>query len=254
MGKIVNVIVLILGVAMIAYWLLLGICVRFGQSLMFLWPLMGGLCIARYFYWRHVYAAGVYPPSAPVTVLRILFGALLLVFLAVEVCIAAGGAVTPPENTDYIIVLGARVNPDGPSGSLRNRIETAREYLSAHPDTKAVLSGGRGADEPMSEAQCMFEHLTAGGIDPGRLMIEDQSRDTAENLRNSYALIGDENASVAVVTNDFHMLRARALARGQGHAVGGVPVPTSAISYPHYMLREFAGVCYETVRGNLKFR
>ena len=53
-GRIVNWIILILGIAMIAYYLALGLAVRFGQSLQFLWLIGGCLCIARYFYWRHV--------------------------------------------------------------------------------------------------------------------------------------------------------------------------------------------------------
>ena len=250
MGKTINVIVLILGVAMIVYWLILGICVRFGQSIMFLWPLVGGLCIARYFWWRHIYATGCMPPMLPVWIARIALGALLALFLIVEGIILSGGMIQPMENADYIIVLGARVNPDGPSGALRNRTQVAYEYLIDHPNTRAVLSGGQGADEPMSEAMCMYALLTAKGIDPERLILEDQSEDTSANLENSRALI-DPNASVALVTNNFHMFRARMLAKKMGWSVGGVPVATSPISFPHYMLREFAGIAYEFVRGNI---
>ena len=250
MGKTINVIVLILGVAMIVYWLILGICVRFGQSIMFLWPLAGGLCIARFFWWQHIYATGNYPPMLPIWIARIALGALLLVFFIVEGMILAGGMIAPMENADYIIVLGARVNPDGPSGALRNRTQVAYEYLIDHPDTRAVLSGGQGADEPMSEAQCMYNLLTARGVDPDRLIIEDASADTSANLENSRALI-EPDTSAALVTNNFHMFRARMLAKKMGWSVGGVPVATSPISFPHYMLREFAGVAYEFVRGNI---
>lgn len=249
MGKTVNVIVLILGILMIAYWLALGICVRFGQSLMFLWPLAGGLCIARYFVWRHIYATGNYPPAVPILIARIALAALLVLFLAVEGVILAGGAIKPDENADYIVMLGARVNPDGPSGALRNRIQVTYEYLARHPGAKAVLSGGQGADEPMSEARCAYGILVGRGVDPDRLIIEDRSRDTSENLINSRKLI-PEGASAALVTNNFHMMRARALARGLGWDVGGIPVATSAISLPHYLLREFACVAFEFVHGN----
>ncbi len=249
MGKTINVIILILGIAMILYWLCLGICVRFGQSLMFLWPLAGGLCIARYFWWRHIYATGCYPPAVPILIARIALAALLALFLIVEGIILAGGMIRPADDAEYIVVLGARVNPDGPSGALRNRTQTAYEYLAAHPDARAVLSGGQGADEPISEARCMHDLLIDMGIAPDRLIIEDASKDTSENLQNSFALIPD-GARAALVTNNFHMMRARALAKGMGRQVGGIPVATSAISLPHYLLREFAGVSYEFVRGN----
>ena len=125
------------------------------------------------------------------------------------------------------------------------------EYLQANPEAIAVLSGGQGADEEVSEAAFMYQKMVAAGIDPARLVLEDQSTDTSENLRFSRALI-PEGASVGIVTNNFHIFRALALARKLGwEEVRGVPVATSLFSLPHYLMREFVGVIYETVRGNL---
>lgn len=250
-GRILNWCILIFGIACIAYYLLLGIFVRFGQSLMYLWPIAGLLCIGRFFYWRHVYKSGSYPPKKPVRVLRILFCAVLCFFLAVEGAILAAGLSTAPENLDYIIVLGAKVNGREPSGALRNRIQVAAEYLDANPDTLAVLSGGQGSDEEISEAQCMFESLVALGIDPTRLILEDQSTDTSENLIFSRALIPDEDVRIGLVTNTFHIFRSLGLARAVGIQAEGIPVATSWISIPHYYMREFVGVVYDGLRGNL---
>ena len=250
-GKTVNFIVLLIGLALIAYYFILGFAVRFGQSLQFLWLLGGLLCIARFLYWRHAARCGKYPPRAIVYTLRALFCLALVFFLAVEGLILAAGFCDAPQELDYIVVLGARVDGDVPSGALRNRIQVAGEYLAANPETRAVLSGGQGSDENISEAQCMYDYLVAAGVDPARLIPEDRSTDTSENLRFSRAFI-PEGASVGLVTNNFHIFRALALARSLDWPdVQGIPVATSALSFPHYYMREFVGVLFDGLRGNL---
>ena len=250
-GKIVNYLILILGLAMIAYYLALGIAVRFGQSLQFLWLAVGLLCVARFLYWRRAQRLNRYPPRALVWPLRAAVALLLAAFLALEGVILAAGFGSAPQGLDYIVVLGARVNGREPSGALYNRIQAAADYLEANPGAVAVLSGGQGADEEISEAQCMYEGLVARGVDPARLILEDRSTDTSENLRFSRALI-PEGASVGLVTNNFHIYRSLALARGLGwEGVAGIPVATSLLSLPHYLMREFIGVAYDALRGNL---
>ena len=253
-GRIVNRLILLLGIAMIAYYLALGIAVRFGQSLQFLWLLGGILCIACYLYWRRVEKSGRYPRHRKLLrALRILLCAALIFFLAVEGVILCGGMMEAEQGLNYIVVLGARVNGTVPSGSLRNRIRVGAEYLRDNPQTIAVLSGAQGSGEEISEARCMYDNMVAAGIDPARLILEEQSTDTAENLRNSRALI-PEGASAGLVTNNFHIFRALALARNQGWTdVRGIPVATTMLSLPHYLMREFVGVVYETLRGNLTF-
>lgn len=253
-ARIINWIVLILGLGMIGYFLALGIFVRFGQSLSELWLVGGVLCIGRFFVWNHIYRTKKYPPKRPVIILRTLFCMALAVFLAAECVILAGGIMPPQQNLDYIVVLGAKVNGREPSGALRNRIQVAKEYLEANPATIAVLSGGQGPDEEISEAQCMYERLTSGGIDPARLIIEDQSTDTSENLIFSRRLIPETDVKIGIVTNNFHIFRALATARGLGWTdVYGVPVATTLFSMPHYLMREFIGVLYDGVKGDLAF-
>lgn len=253
-GKILNFIILLAGLAMIAYFFALGIFVRFGQSLSELWLLAGFLCIGRSCVWRCMDRRGKLPPKKPILLLRTLFCLCLAFFLLVEGVILAGGIMQPKQNLDYIVVLGAKVNGRTPSGALRNRIQRAKEYLQENPSTKAVLSGGQGADEEISEAQCMYERLVAGGIAPERLIIENQSTDTSENLRFSRELIPETDAQIGLVSNNFHIFRALATARGQGwEQVYGVPVATSLFSLPHYLMREFFGVMYDVLKGNLAF-
>lgn len=248
-GRIVNLCILILGLTMIAYYIALGLAVRFGQSLQFLWLAVGLGCVARFAFWEWAYRRDLHFPAKPLWALRIAVLVLVSVFLISEAVILGAGFAPAPQGVDYVVVLGARVNGREPSGALRNRIQRAREYLLENPDTLAVLTGGKGSDEDISEAQCMYENLVAGGIDPARLILEDQATDTSENLAFSRRLI-PEGASVALVTNNFHIFRSLALARGQGWDVEAIPVATSMLSLPHYLMREFIGVAYEIVQGN----
>ena len=251
-GRTVNYIVLALGIAMIVYYLALGFAVRFGQSMQFLWLAGGLVLIARFCFWAWADRTGRLPSSPLLLPLRILFLAAVALFLIAEVWILLPGLGEAPAGLDYIVVLGARVDGRVPSGSLRNRIQVASEYLKDNPDAIAVLSGGQGEGEEITEAQCMYEGLTSRGIDPARLIIEDKSTDTVENLRFSRALI-PEGSSVGLVTNNFHIFRSLAIAKKQEWDVSPVPVATSFISFPHYMMREFIGVVYHGLRGNLAF-
>lgn len=116
------------------------------------------------------------------------------------------------ETPDFLIVLGARVRGKEPGEALTNRISAAFAYLSEHPNTAAVLSGGIHAGESLSEAECMHRILRKRGISEDRLILEADSKTTAENLRNAFRLIPSEK-TVGILTGDYHMLRAERIAK-----------------------------------------
>ena len=93
--------------------------------------------------------------------------------------------VAGPDNLDYLIVLGAQVYKNGPSPVLKFRLDKAYEYLSANPETRCIVTGGQGSNEPFTEASCMADYLVKRGIDSGRIILEDKSTTTAQNLTNS---------------------------------------------------------------------
>ena len=154
--------------------------------------------------------------------------------------------------SDCLIVLGARVEQDGPSRALQHRIDAAAEYMMGNKDTIAIASGGKGADEPVSEAACIRDGLIAAGIAPERILLEDQSSTTAENMRFSEMLIPDEDAAVGIVTNNFHVHRALGLARKAGiRNPHGIAAEYTGFTLFHYMVREALGLVADAALSSL---
>ena len=185
--------------------------------------------------------------------LRIAQAALALLVIALAAVefwvIRTGQRDDAAKPADAVIVLGAGVNGTTPSMALQTRIDAAERYLKVHPDIPAVLSGGQGAGEDISEAQAMYDALTARGIDPERLIREEQSANTRQNLENSLALLPDSyHKTVAIVTNDFHMARVKLLlsADGPGRVVQ-VPAKLPWWLSVNYYLRESFAVVNDLV-------
>lgn len=118
-----------------------------------------------------------------------------------------------------MIILGCSIKPWGPSILLKDRLNTALEYLNINKkineDMIIVVSGGKGHDEYISEAQAMKDYLVQHGIDKEKIFMEDQSFCTDQNLRFSIGLLNkngyDINQGVIVVSNGFHLARIKIL-------------------------------------------
>jgi uncharacterized SAM-binding protein YcdF (DUF218 family) len=229
----------ILGILFIAYGLGLAIAGK-SAGMSPAWLLLGVLCAAL----------SLKKPFAFVRSKKwlkaLLLAAAALVIVLEGAVAAVGWGSAPASACDVIIVLGAKVDGEIPSRTLMYRLDAAYKYLSAHPETKAVLSGGRGADEEITEAEAMCRYLTAKGIEKGRLILEDRSTSTYENLINSFGLLGSTaKLKIAVVTSDFHVLRARLIALKLGRHVGGIGSKTEWSLAPNYYLRELLGIAHD---------
>lgn len=177
-------------------------------------------------------------------------GTVLLI--AVEGLVLSEFGATPTPGADYVIILGAQWKAGGPSYTLEKRLEAALEYLRDNPDTRVIVSGGQGPDEPMSEAAGMAGWLETAGIDPDRILREDASTDTNENLRFSGDLLDRSRDRVVIVTNNFHVYRALRIARKQGFTqVEGLAARTYPAMVPNNLLREFFGVMKDFLAGNM---
>lgn len=198
-------------------------------------------------------------PKFTKVVIRIVTIVLCIGFLIAgitEACIIKASFGNSQTSCNYLLVLGAKVRSDGPSLSLSNRINAAYDYLTAHPDTIAIVSGGQGGDEPISEAQCMYEQLTAKGIDPSRIWMEDQATSTWENLQYSLALIEEKSGArpteLAVLSSEYHLFRASLFAKAAGLEFYGVPArTTNPVLMVNYFLREIAGVWHYILLGSI---
>ncbi len=110
-----------------------------------------------------------------------------------------------------MVIFGCQMKKDGPSVLLKDRLDTALAYLADHPDMTVVITGGKGNDEHVSEAQGMYDYLTAHGIEGNRIYREDQSFNTWQNANNTMALMEREDMDltqdVVLVSNGFHLSR-----------------------------------------------
>jgi uncharacterized SAM-binding protein YcdF (DUF218 family) len=168
----------------------------------------------------------------------------LTYFAITEVKIIGAMRARAKEDLDYIIVLGAGLHGTEPSNPYKARIERAAMYLDENEGTIVIASGGQGKFEQISEAECVKRKLTSKyGIDESRILLEEKSTDTEENLRYSLEVIGDPAASVGIVTNGFHELRALSIAKREGYEnVSSVPARTLFPVGIHYVVREFFGM------------
>ncbi len=162
-----------------------------------------------------------------------------MAFFIIEGCIISRMNEKGEAGLDYIIVLGAQVRESGPSVALKYRLDEAVEYLEDNPETICIVSGGQGANEPYSEAEGMARYLKEQGIDASRILLEDKSLNTEQNMEYSKALI-KEGASVGIITNDFHLFRAKQIARKYGlDNICGIAAKSTPVYLPNNMLREF---------------
>lgn len=154
------------------------------------------------------------------------------------------------------IVLGAQVKKSGPSSVLWQRIDAAADYLNENPNTKAVVTGGQGDNEPITEAQSMYENIVKEGVSPDRIYLEDQARNTDQNIRFSLKIIEDNglNRDIAIVSDSYHQLRARIIAHKNDGSLIITPVntvnkrPAAIAAYPSYFVREWLAIPVEIIK------
>ena len=177
---------------------------------------------------------------------------LAVFFIAVAITwgiIAHSARGTEEPESEYLVVLGAGVHGTVPSRSLRERLDAAYGYLTEHPDAVAIVSGGQGPGEEITEAKCMYDYLTSHGIDPDRVWMEDEATNTLENLRFSLDIIGEKHnirpEKIAIVSSEYHLHRAGIFAGWLELEAELVPARTEIFLLRwNYYLREVFAVWY----------
>ena len=173
-------------------------------------------------------------------------------FLFIEGLILSGFANKNFQNLDYVIVLGAKLKESGPSLILKQRLDYAIEYLELNPETVVIVSGGKGNDEPLSEAEGMKDYLiSVGKIEEARIILEKESSSTYENLLNSAEFV-DEGSTVGIISSNFHVFRAVKIAEELEYKnVVSMPAPSDRFLLPTNLLREFLAILKDLLSGNL---
>lgn len=163
---------------------------------------------------------------------------------------------TQDETPEFVVVLGAQVQGGGPSLTLKKRLDKTLEFMQEHPDRTVIVSGGQGPDEAHTEASVMARYLIEHGADASRIIEEDKASNTRENLLFSANLAeaaGLDTSRVLIVTSDFHMCRAKYIAR----TLSMEPYGQASDTWPwilkvNYTLREvfaFAKAFWQAAHG-----
>lgn len=213
------------------------------------WVLSGGLHLCTAFFWNGF-------GDILKLVCSVGLVAVWLLFAVTEFQIYQSMNQRPQADAAYLIVLGAHVNGKRITNSLMRRLDAAEVYLRESPETKVIVSGGQGRGEDVSEADAMAAELILRGIDPLRIIREDQSVSTEENLRFSRKLIPemetDEQPRVVLVTNNFHIYRALLLGKQVGYQrLSGLPASSNPALQLNYLVREFFAIILTKVRAML---
>lgn len=155
---------------------------------------------------------------------------------------------SPPPHVPYLIVLGAKVNGEEMSLSLLYRAQKALEYLKENPDTIVIVTGGQGEGEGITEAEALNRFFSENGITKERILKEDRSTSTYENLKFTENLYDIEEA--VIVSNDFHLYRAISLAEKVG--IKGYPLAaeTPKVVKISLFIREYAAILKMKVFGS----
>lgn len=227
--------VTITGILIIVYMLLSCLITNFASGKLL--AIIMGLAMAL---WFHV------PDNTVVRICKV-FLIITAVFFAVIIAIIS--VLPRTEKADYTeeaaIVLGCGVNGTVPTGSLVRRMDKAIEYYNNNNKALIVVSGGRGPQEDISEAQAMYEYMTERGVPAGNIVMEDKAASTDENFRFSKEILdkrlGDDYRAV-YITNSFHSYRAGKLARLNGLNVRSYSASTEPFSVLPCYLREVLAV------------
>lgn len=262
----------------LAYYVI--IAVYAGFSVSFSWFWLVAAAFLSFLSWGSRYCR-LHPKKVPMWVtvpVMTCVAAAVIIFCVVEACVFVGAVSSEKPGLDYVIVLGAKVHERGISNSLRQRLNKAIQYSRKSPGTVLILSGGQGADEPMTEAQAMYQYLLENGVSPTRLIMEPVSSSTVENIAYSQLIIlqreqskrdlaGKEDGSVApgpylqveekpvqigILTSNYHVFRAGMIAKKRGmEDVYGIAAGSDPVLFLHLCVRECAAILKDRLMGNM---
>ena len=240
------------GIVCLAYYLLIVVYAGITADFAWIWAVLtvifeGGAALMCYGRKHPGFFPGWVKYAISAVVLLGVAGFTLLCGLVIS-----GMKTTARKNLDYVVVLGAHVKGDVPSKALELRLKAALKYARENEDTVLILSGGQGFGEDITEAKCMENYLTVHGISKERLVLEEKSTNTKENLKFSDELTGCSQKNTGILSNNFHVYRAVKIAEKAGYEHPyGIAAPSDPIMQVHYVVREAAALIKAKIYGNI---
>lgn len=242
----------IVAVLCLLYYLVIVIYAGITADFAWIWILAAGvlsiLCAGIHYGKNH---PGFFPEWLKYVIAVV---ALVCIILFCILCLGVLRGMTwkGSEDLDYVVVLGAQVKGDAPSRALTKRLIKAYEYAEENPDTILILSGGQGSGENITEAKCMKDWLVSEGVSEDRMILEEQSTDTKENLLFSDQMTSCAKKRTGILSNNFHVFRAVRLAEKLGYIMPeGIAAASDPVMQVHYVVREVFALVKEILKGNI---
>lgn len=180
-------------------------------------------------------------------------GLLVLIYGIITVTAIIIFSIKKPKNSPHtLVILGCKINGNTPTKSLKRRLDCGYRYLKENPQVYCIVSGGKGNDEDISEAECMYRYLLDKGISNNRIIKEDISTNTKENIINSARLVKEHKipATLVIATDFYHHLRANIVAKKNRIAVkGAVSCIPSAKMIIINIVRELIAIPVEILKS-----
>lgn len=245
MNELIRKILMYIGILFLVYGLIVISLIGTGGVFNFFFPVSGAILIVLSFLMAFM-------DQKMFTIICAVLIGVFIIFAAVESMIISHSFKEPFKGADYVIVLGSQIRNDGPSIDYQARLDKAYEYLIDNPDTKVITTGAKGDNEPISEAQGGKDYLLKKGIDSSRIIVEDQSYNTLQNLNNTRRIIENDtdkkDVKVVIVSAIYHLYRASYIADKIGFknisSTGGHGL---WVLLPQYFTREFFGMVKEWI-------
>lgn len=248
----VRMVLMGLGILSILYFVEYYVFVGLNNSFLLFWLFLGMFCLVWGYVHEHIQKSGSAFFLTAEKILAVFFTAFWIAVCITLVILLKAGFEKPEKGADYLIILGAHVYGERMSTNLKYRVELGKQYLEQNPATKVILSGGQGSGEDISEAEAMRRYLVEKGISEDRILLEDQSANTEENIKNSKLLMEQPEAFVVIATNRFHLFRAKGIARKQGlHHVQGMGQYVRFDTVPNCYMREVIAVWKYKICGQI---
>lgn len=240
------------GIILIFYFIGIAFYTGLNSKFPIIWLVFGGIIVLFGIALTNEWITILLFPKWVKNLVFIVIVVCVLIYSGIQVLIFSQFRKHVKKELPYIIVLGAQMKLHGPSKILKRRLEIACEYLMDNIKTVVIVSGGQGSNEPMSEAEGMERYLIEKGIEPDRILKEELSVNTHQNLVFSKNLYLRAVSEIGIVSSNFHIFRAKKLALKAGfQKVYGLPAYSEPLMLLNHTSREVCGIIKDYLVGNL---